>query len=418
MPQGEHRSPGATGTAALVDATGRGTYGARAWRTPPVNPTIFLLAIAAANSGLAMRIVEPMLPRLASDFHTTVPATAAVISAFAFAHAGAQYFHGPLGDRFGKLRVVTVLMALSAVAAFGCAAATDLDSLIAWRFATGLFSSATMTLGMAYVADVAPAATRQPVLARFISGTIIGQALGPFAGGGLTDLFGWRAAFIALGAVFALVAATLAVGTRAQWRTEPRTHGPLLSPVRHLAILRLPRARAVLISVFIEMTLFYGAFSLLGAMLKARFDLPFTVIGLLLAGFGLGGLAYTTVVRWMLARLGQRGCVLAGGLLGATCYLVAVATPVWPLVALCTIGLGFAFYSMHNTLQTKATEMAPQSRATGMSLFSMFWAAGQAIGAALMGAGVAAFGYAPMIAGFAIAYAALGFGLRARLDRL
>src|SRR5262245_7006258 len=383
-----------------------------------MNQTILLLAVAAGNAGIAMRVVEPMLPRLAEDFGTSVPATAAVISAFAFAHAGAQYFHGPLGDRFGKLRVITVLMALSAVAAFGCAFATDLDSLIAWRFATGLFSSATMTLGMAYVADVAPAATRQPVLARFVSGTIIGQALGPFAGGGLTDLFGWRAAFIALGTVFALVAATLAVGTRAQWRTEARTGGPLLSPVRHLAILKLPRARAVLISVFIEMALFYGAFSLLGAMLKARFALPFTVIGLLLAGFGLGGLAYTTVVRWMLARLGQRGCVLAGGLLGAACYLIILATPVWPLVGLCTIGLGFAFYTMHNTLQTKATEMAPQSRATGMSLFSMFWAAGQATGAALMGAGVAAFGYAPMIASFALAYAALGFGLRARLDRL
>ena len=87
-------------------------------------------------------------------------------------------------------------------------------------------------------------------------------------------------------------------------------------------------------------------------------------------------------------------------------------------VGLCTIGLGFAFYSMHNTLQTKATEMAPQSRATGMSLFSMAWAGGQAVGAALMGAGAGAFGFAPMIAGFAIAYAALGFGLRARLDRL
>ena len=108
----------------------------------------------------------------------------------------------------------------------------------------------------------------------------------------------------------------------------------------------------------------------------------------------------------MLARLGQRGCVLAGGLIGAACYLVILATPVWPLVALCTIGLGFGFYTMHNTLQTKATEMAPQSRATGMSLFSMAWAAGQAVGAALMGAGAGAFGYAPMIAGFAIAYAA------------
>ncbi len=166
------------------------------------------------------------------------------------------------------------------------------------------------------------------------------------------------------------------------------------------------------------MTLFYGAFSLLGAMLKDRFDLPFTIIGALLAGFGLGGLVYTTAVRWMLARLGQRGCVLAGGLIGAACYLVILATPVWPVVALCTIGLGFGFYTMHNTLQTKATEMAPQSRATGMSLFSMAWAAGQAVGAGLMGAGASAFGYAPMIAGFAIAYAAFGFGLRARLDRL
>jgi predicted MFS family arabinose efflux permease len=383
-----------------------------------VNQTIFLLAVAAANSGLAMRIVEPMLPRLADDFGTTVPATAAVISAFAFAHAGAQYFHGPLGDRFGKLRVLTALMALSAIAALGCALAASLDSLIAWRFATGLFSSASMTLGMAYLADVVPAATRQPVLARFISGTIVGQSLGPFVGGALTDLFGWRAAFVALGAVFALVAVVLGVGTRREWRAEPRIPGPLFSPVRHLAILRLPRARAVLVSVFVEMVLFYGAFSLLGAMLKARFDLPYTVIGALLAGFGVGGLIYTTAVRWMLARLGQRGCVIAGGFIGAACYAIILATPVWPVVALCTVGLGFGFYTMHNTIQTKATEMAPHSRATGMSLFSMAWAAGQAVGAGLMGAGVAAFGYVPMIAGFAAAYAALGVALRAKLHRL
>ena len=132
--------------AGLLEAVANMSEEARYRRFFAPKQTIFLLAVAAANSGLAMRIVEPMLPRLAGDFGTSVPATAAVISAFAFAHAGAQYFHGPLGDRFGKLRVVTVLMALSAVAAFGCAAATDLDSLIAWRFATGLFSSASMTL--------------------------------------------------------------------------------------------------------------------------------------------------------------------------------------------------------------------------------------------------------------------------------
>ncbi len=383
-----------------------------------MNPTILLLAVAAANAGIAMRVVEPMLPRLATDFGTSVPATAAVISAFAFAHAGAQYFHGPLGDRYGRLRMLTILMALSAVAALGCALSRSLDGLLVWRFATGLFSSATMTLGMAYVADVVPSQERQPVLARFVSGTIIGQGLGPFIGGALTDLFDWRAAFALLGVVFAAVAVALLVGTRAQWDEGPRTSGALLSPARHLAILRLPRARAVLIGVFLELVFFYGAFAFLGAMLKARFDLPFTVIGLLLAGYGLGGLIYTTAVHWLLARLGQRGCVLAGGLLGGAFYIAIVLVPVWPLVAICTIGLGFAFYTMHNTLQMKATEMAPHARATGLSLFSMFWATGQAVGAALMGASVTAFGYAPMIVAFGLAYALFGVGLRHNLHRL
>jgi predicted MFS family arabinose efflux permease len=383
-----------------------------------VNPTIILLAVAAGNAGIAMRVVEPMLPRLAAEFGTSVPATAGVISAFAFAHAGAQYFHGPLGDRYGKLRVLTILMALSAVAAFGCALAGSLDGLLAWRFATGLFSSATMTLGMAYVADVVPAPSRQPVLARFLSGTIIGQGLGPFIGGALTDLFDWRAAFAVLGAVFALVATVLFAGTRRQWGEGTRSTGPLLSPARQLAILRLPRARAVLLTVFLEMVFFYGAFAFLGAWLRARFGLPFTLIGLLLAAYGLGGLVYTATVRWLLTRLGQRGCVLLGGLLGGLFYLAVVLVPAWPFVALCTVGLGFSFYTLHNTLQMKATEMAPQARATGMSLFSMFWATGQAVGAALMGASVAAFGYAPMIVCFGLGFALVGVGLRYNLQRL
>jgi MFS transporter, YNFM family, putative membrane transport protein len=383
-----------------------------------VTETIVLLAVAAANAGIAMRVVEPMLPRLATDFGTSVPITASVITAFAFAQAGAQYFHGPLGDRYGKLRIVTILMALSAVASLGCALAGDLQSLIAWRFATGLFASATMTLGMAFVSDVVPAENRQPVLARFIAGTIIGQSLGPLIGGAFTDLAGWRASFVLLGSVFALVALLLFVRTRAQWDALPRASGPLLSPARYIAILKRPRARAVLAAVFLEMTFFYGAFSFLGAMLKARFDLPFTLIGMLLAGFGLGGLLYIAAVRWVLARLGQRGCVLIGGLLAAFFYLAVLFVPAWPLVMICTVGVGFSFYMVHNTLQAKASEMAPEARATGFSLFSMGWAGGQAVGAALMGAGVAAFGYTWMIASFGLFFAALGITLRFQLQRL
>jgi predicted MFS family arabinose efflux permease len=84
----------------------------------------------------------------------------------------------------------------------------------------------------------------------------------------------------------------------------------------------------------------------------------------------------------------------------------------------CTVGLGFSFYMVHNTLQAKAADMAPQARATGFAQFSMFWASGQAVGAALMGAGVAAFGYTWMIASFGLIFTLLAVTLRFQLHRL
>ncbi|MFM9883910.1 MAG: MFS transporter [Burkholderiales bacterium] len=379
--------------------------------------TFFLLAIAAANSGIAMRVVEPMLPRLAEQFATSVPATAAIITAFAFAQAGAQYFHGPFGDRYGTLRVVTILMGLSALASFGCASADSLDALIVWRFATGAFASGSMTLGLAYLAEMVPVEGRQPVLARFISGTILGQAIGPLVGGALTDLFDWRATFVVLGAVFAVVAVVLFRSTRASWPRRAPASGPLLSPRRYFDLLKNSRVRNVMGSVFCETLCFHGAFAFLGALLKLRFDLPFTVIGLLLAGFGLGGLVYTTAARWILKRIGQRGCVTVGGVVGGALFIAIALTPYWPVVMVCTIGLGFSLYMVHNTLQTKATEMAPNARATGLALFSMSWAGGQAVGAAAMGAAVAAFGYSPMLILFGCGFTALAFSVRMRLAK-
>jgi predicted MFS family arabinose efflux permease len=134
--------------------------------------------------------------------------------------------------------------------------------------------------------------------------------------------------------VFALVARCS--GRRAERSGCARR--PALLPGAPLAILRLPRARAVLLSVFLEMTLFYGAFSLLGAMLKDRFDLPFTIIGALLAGFGLGASSTRRCAgcsRGRPARLRVTGVHRRGVL------LVILATPVWPVVGL-HVGLGFA----------------------------------------------------------------------------
>src|SRR5690606_10042979 len=87
---------------------------------------ILLLALAGFNAGLSLRCVEPMLPRLADEFDASVPAASMVISTFAFAYAASLLLQGPLGDRFGKLRVVTIGMGCAGVASLACAAAWSL----------------------------------------------------------------------------------------------------------------------------------------------------------------------------------------------------------------------------------------------------------------------------------------------------
>jgi predicted MFS family arabinose efflux permease len=46
------------------------------------------------------------------------------------------------------------------------------------------------------------------------------------------------------------------------------------------------------------------------------------------------------------------------------------------------VGVGLGFYMLHNTLQTNATQMAPQARGTAVALFSSALYVGQSIGVA------------------------------------
>jgi len=359
-----------------------------------------------------------MLPRLAAEFGTSVSQAAGIISAYALAYACSQLVYGPLGDRFGKLRVVSLSLAGAALGCFACALAQDIGSLAAARLFTGLFASTPVLLGMAYIADRVPAAERQPVIARFIIGTITGQALGPAVGGAATDLVGWKGTFALIGAVYALVCAILLVRTRGQWAGEKPKASPGHPFAGHVRLLGYSRVRHVVAVGFVETFIFFGAFSFLGAYLKQRFDLSLTAIGAILAGFGAGGILYTLFVRRLLRGLGQRGLVLAGGASAFACYLLAVLTPGWGPFVACTVGLGFSFYMLHNTVQVKATEMAPEARATGLALYSAAWALGQAAGVAAMGLAVSLAGYRASIAVFGAAYLALGLWMRRNLGRL
>ena len=352
---------------------------------------ITALSLAALASGVSMRLADALLPRLAREFGVSLGQASQVVTVFAVAYGLAQLLFGPLGDRFGKYRVIGWSCAASALTALLCALAHSHDALMAARLLAGASSSAVIPLAMAWIGDVVAYERRQPVLARFLIGQITGFAIGVWAGGYAAEHLDWRTPFYGVAVLFALVAVLL------QWvrrglpasAVAPRAAAPGNLLQRTLgefgAVLVRPWARVVLVTVFFEGACLYGPFAFIAAHLHQRFDLPLSTVGALVMLFALGSMSYALGARLLIGRLGEVVLVRTGSVfMAAALGMLAFAPTWWWAMPACAL-LGLGFYMMHNTLQTHATQMAPERRGAAVATFAASLFLGQSLGVGAAG---------------------------------
>ena len=167
-------------------------------------------------------------------------------------------------------------------------------------------------------------------------------------------------------------------------------------------------ARVVLLAVFVEGMLMYGAVSFVPSALHERFDIPLWQAGAISAVVGAGGFVYTLLASRLISRLGERGIAKAGGALVCLGLLGFAFAPSSGVALVASIALGLGFYAFHNTLQVHGTQLSQAQRTMGMALFALSLFVGQSIGVWLASAVLAH-------AGFAVAFgaAAIGFILLA-----
>lgn len=386
---------------------------------------ITLLAVAGFAAQAMVRVTDSLLPQIAADLDVTVGATSVVVTFYLLAHGSVQLIAGPMSDRFGKYLCVTIGATIAAAMVALCAVATSLPWLIAARVGSGVATGWIIPLAMAFIGDVIPYERRQHVLGTFLSGQILGQLFGQSMGGVLGDLFGWRNVFFLNAALLAIAAVALLfelirnpITREGQAGSRPASGGGFATIFKdYPTVFRSPWARAVIVMAFIESAAVFGAFTYVGADLHLRFGVSFTLVGVFVGTFAIGGLIYSLSVRAFVSRLGQVGLAAGGGLLLAYAYVQLAFQPHAYLAPIAIIGVGLGFYMFHNTLQVNATQMTPEARGTAVGIFSSALYLGQTAGVAANGWVFDRFGAVPVFLASAVLMLALGLWFARAIKR-
>ena len=357
-------------------------------------PVIILLALAAFASSSAFRICDPLLPVLANEFGVRTAQASTAVTYFSIAYGVMQFFYGPIGDRYGKFRVLSL-------ATFGCAcgsllvaSAPSLKLLEIGRFISGATAAGIIPLSMAWIGDHVPYEKRQATLARYLLGSISGLAIGQLLGGVFADTVGWRWAFVFMACVYLIVGSLLISRRKSvvERLTKREPGASLLSPL--IQVVSLPWAQVVLLVVCLEGALAFGTLAFVPAYLHKHHGLAVAWAGGISGLFAVGALIYALHANQFVSRFGEFRLAIAGGCTMALAFATYWLSSVWYWGVLASILSGLGYYLLHAVLQTNATQMAPATRGTAVSLFASFLFLGQSVGVTLAAVVVDHFGLA------------------------
>ncbi len=267
-------------------------------RSGSASRALVLATISFMLSFAAWGLIGGLASVFSEIYSLTASRTALLVAVPVLLGSLARLPMGMLTDRHGGRATFTVLLVLSAMAAWLVPLTTSYATLLAAAFFLGLAGS-SFSIGVAFVSRWAAPGTHGTALGIYGLGTL-GQSLAVFGGPILAAGFGWPAVFrgmslvlLAWAGVFLLLARNPAGVTR------PAGIGAMLRVLRSSPI-------AWLLGAFYFLTLGgFVAFSIyLPTLLRAQFGLTPADAGFRAAGFVVLATLMRPVGGWLADRIG------------------------------------------------------------------------------------------------------------------
>lgn len=341
------------------------------------------LGIGAFAIGTGEFVIMGLLPEVAADIGVTIPQAGHVISAYALGVVIGAPVLAVAAATWGRRSLLVALMLAFALGNFASAAAPGYASLNALRFVAGMPHGTYFGVAALVAAALAAPGQRARAIGLVMSGLTLATLMGVPLAAWLGQHFGWRAAFVLVGAI-ALLAAGLIQ------RTLPVMPAPAgASPLRELGALR---NKQVWLTLGIGAIGFGGLFSVFSYVKPTMIEvagLPLAGVPVVLALFGLG----MVVGNVLGSRLADRalmptvGGMLVWSIVVLLAYVFTAQSVVLGSINIFLIGTTVA---IGPALQLRLMDVAGEAQVLAAALNHSAFNTANALGAWLGGLAIAA----------------------------
>ena len=157
-----------------------------------ITTLIFVVTIPS----VAIDILLPALPEIATFFEADIPQVQFLLSSYTFIVSTFAILYGPLIDRFGRKKMALVGLSIFSIGSLMLFIATSINSLYIARIIQAIGGAFTTPFAISYVNDLFSKKQAREVNLKVAMGFGIAPIIGPLIGVASIYLFGWKGPFL------------------------------------------------------------------------------------------------------------------------------------------------------------------------------------------------------------------------------